>query len=193
MKLLLETFMIRLLVVGLFLVPHVSLADGPGAPPEPADMRPIFNGNDLTGWDGDPRLWSVRDGAIRGETTEQNPATGNTFIIWQGGKTRDFDLRLSFRANATNNSGIQYRSKHIRDGNPPNSWVVRGYQHEIRNELRLPDVAGFIYDEGASGVAFALSAKRPYGCPMEKKSSATRSSTRRASRSYSGSTIGIRW
>jgi hypothetical protein len=111
-------------------------------------MKSLFNGKDLAGWDGDPRLWSVKDGAIRGETTEENPANGNTFIIWQDGTVKDFDLRLSFRCNATNNSGIQYRSKHITDGNVRNKWVVRGYQHEIRNETKLPSVAGFIYDEG---------------------------------------------
>ena len=29
-----------------------------------------------------------------------------------------------------------------------NKWVVRGYRHELRNELTLPNVSGFIYDEG---------------------------------------------
>ncbi len=124
-------------------------ADGPSvAPPESEDMRSIFNGKDLTGWDGDPRLWSVKDGAIRGETTAENRANGNTFIIWKDGVTKDFELRLSFRCNATNNSGIQYRSKHITKGRVRNKWVVRGYQHEIRNQIKLPSVAGFIYDEG---------------------------------------------
>lgn len=118
------------------------------APPEPTDMRSIFNGRDLTGWDGDPRLWSVKDGTLRGETTPENPAKGNTFIIWQEGEIKDFELRLSFRCNATNNSGIQYRSRHITDGKSRNNWVVRGYQHEIRNQDQLPNVAGFIYDEG---------------------------------------------
>ncbi len=118
------------------------------APPEPADMKAIFNGKDLTGWDGDPKIWSVRDGAIRGETTADNPAKGNTFIIWKDGVLKDFDLRLSFRCTATNNSGIQYRSKHITDDKVRNRWVVRGYQHEIRNENTLPSVPGFIYDEG---------------------------------------------
>jgi hypothetical protein len=127
----------------------VGAADGPQvAPSEPDNMRSIFNGKDLTGWDGDPRLWSVKDGAIRGETTAENKANGNTFIIWKDGTTTDFELRLSFRCNATNNSGIQYRSKHITDGNVRNEWVVRGYQHEIRNQNKLPSVAGFIYDEG---------------------------------------------
>ena len=67
-------------------------------------MQPLFNGKDLSGWDGDPRLWSVKDGAIHGETTAENKAKGNTFIIWKGGTLKDFDLRLSFRCNATNNS-----------------------------------------------------------------------------------------
>lgn len=124
------------------------LAADETAPPEPAGMRLIFNGRDLDGWNGDPRLWSVRDGAIRGETTEENKALGNTFILWKEGKTKDFDLRLSFRSSASNNSGIQYRSKHISEGKVNNAWVVRGYQHEIRNELKLPSVSGFIYDEG---------------------------------------------
>lgn len=118
------------------------------APEESGDMKSLFNGTDLTGWDGDPRLWSVKDGVIHGETTEQNPATGNTFVIWKDGVTKDFELRLSFRSNATNNSGIQYRSKHITNETARNKWVVRGYQHEIRNENMLPNVSGFIYDEG---------------------------------------------
>ena len=116
------------------------------APPE-SGLKPIFDGQTLKGWNGDPRLWTVRDGAIRGETTPENKTNGNTFIIWEGGKLKDFELRLSFRCNATNNSGIQYRSKHITD-KARNKWVVRGYQHEIRNQNKLPSVSGFIYDEG---------------------------------------------
>ena len=54
------------------------------APPEPDNMKVLFNGKDLEGWDGDSRLWSVRDGVIHGETTAENKAKGNTFLIWQG-------------------------------------------------------------------------------------------------------------
>ncbi len=143
--------MIRHLVLLTALLVPVGVlgADAPvTAPPEAAGMQSLFNGKDLTGWDGDPRLWSVKDDVIRGETTEANPAKGNTFLIWKEGRTKDFELRLSFRCNATNNSGIQYRSKHITDGKVGNQWVVRGYQHELRNEMQLPNVAGFIYDEG---------------------------------------------
>lgn len=123
-------------------------ASAQDAPPEPEGMQTIFNGQDLTGWSGDRRLWSVKDGVLRGETTAEQKANGNTFLIWQDGETKDFELRLAFRCNAANNSGIQYRSKHITEGNPRNEWVVRGYQHEIRNENKLPNVPGFIYEEG---------------------------------------------
>jgi hypothetical protein len=146
-----ENMMIRYLTLAALVsfAFHASAADDPlVAPPESEDMRSLFNGKDLTGWDGDPRLWSVADGVIRGETTAENPANGNTFLIWKDGVTKDFELRLSFRCSATNNSGIQYRSKHITEGRVRNAWVVRGYQHEIRNENKLPSVAGFIYDEG---------------------------------------------
>lgn len=116
--------------------------------PKAEGLKPIFDGKTLDGWSGDPNLWKVKDGVIRGETTADIKAKGNTFIIWQGGKLKDFELRVSFRCNATNNSGIQYRSKHITDGKVRNKWVVKGYQHEIRNENKLPSVSGFIYDEG---------------------------------------------
>ena len=124
------------------------------APAEPAGMIALFNGKDLTGWDGDPRLWSVKDGAIRGQTTPESPAKSNTFLILKDRNFADFELRFTFRCNAANNSGVQYRSQHVTPdsspdakGKPANAWVVRGYQHEIRNENKLPNVAGFVFDE----------------------------------------------
>jgi hypothetical protein len=126
--------------------------DGPTAT---TDSRVIFNGKDLTGWDGDPRLWSVKDGVIHGETTAENAAKGNTFLIWKDGTTKDFELRLLYRCNAANNSGIQYRSKHFTE-KVQNNWVVKGYQHELRNEMKLPNVSGFIYDEGGKRARICL-------------------------------------
>ncbi|HWB00133.1 MAG TPA: DUF1080 domain-containing protein [Pirellulales bacterium] len=148
--------------LALILASGIALADDPSStvPAESGEMRVIFNGTDLTGWDGDPRLWSVKDGVLHGETTPDNPAKGNTFIIWKDGRLKDFDLRLSFRCNATNNSGIQYRSKHITEGEVKNAWVVRGYQHELRNEQKLPNVAGFIYDEGGKRGRLCLVGER---------------------------------
>lgn len=108
--------------------------------------KPLFDGKTLDGWDGDPKLWSVKDGVIHGQTTKENPANGNTFLIWKGGELKDFELHVTFRCSRENNSGIQYRSERVKEG-VKNDWVVKGYQHEIRNNDAFPNVAGFIYGE----------------------------------------------
>lgn len=133
-----------------FVVAPCVVADDAKSAPAETGMTSLFNGKDLSGWDGDTRLWKVENGVIHGETTAEVPAKGNTFLICQDTRTKDFDLRLSFRCSAANNSGIQYRSKHITSDKARNKWVVQGYQHEIRNENTLPNVSGFIYDEGGS-------------------------------------------
>jgi hypothetical protein len=106
----------------------------------------MFNGKDLTGWDGNPKLWSVKDGAITGQTTAQNPAPGNTFLIWTNGKPGDFELRCSFKLvpgddKGFANSGIQYRSRVTDAAN----WVVWGYQADMEAG---PDYTGILYEEG---------------------------------------------
>ena len=47
-------------------------------------MKPLFT-KDLEGWEGNPKLWSFKDGIVKGETTKENPTKGNTFLIWKGG------------------------------------------------------------------------------------------------------------
>jgi hypothetical protein len=56
--------------------------------------------------------WRVENGEIVGETTPQNVAKTNSFLIWRGGTVRDFELKVEFRMNGTN-SGIQYRSTEL--------------------------------------------------------------------------------
>ncbi len=116
----------------------------PTAPAEPAGMKAIFDGKSLDGWEGDPRLWSIADGVIRGETKPDAQTQGNTFLVWKGGELKDFDLRLSFR-NEKGNSGVQYRSKLLpaKEG-AQNQWVVSGYQAEVEN---TPGKVGFLYHE----------------------------------------------
>jgi hypothetical protein len=101
------------------------------------EFRSLFNGRDLTGWDGNPRMWSVKDGVIRGRTTISTLAIANTFLIWKGGVLRDFELKVKFRIQS-GNSGIQYRSKALAN------WSVAGYQAEIEN---TPGKVGFLYEE----------------------------------------------
>src|SRR5690349_18862207 len=97
-----------------------------------ATFKKIFNGKDLTGWSGNPELWSVDGDTIVGKTTAEKPIKGNTFLIWTNGTTEDFELRVSFKIEANNdkgfaNSGIQYRSKVFDEKN----WVVGGYQADM--------------------------------------------------------------
>lgn len=144
-----------LTAVALALLTSVALAAekavAPAAPAEPRRMVKLFNGKDLRGWVGDPRLWSVKDGVIRAESTPENPCKSNTFLQYVGDEKKpvefkDFELRLSFRIDH-GNAGVQYRSKHLVD-HKDNKWVVSGYQAEVANS---PTAAGFLYHEKGRG------------------------------------------
>lgn len=129
------------LSTGLGLALALSLATTARAADEPG-FKPIFNGQNLEGWDGDAKFWSVQDGAITGRTTPENPTNGNTFILWRQGEVDDFELRLSYRL-VGGNSGIQYRSADL--GN----HVVGGYQ----GDFEAGDTySGILYDERGRGI-----------------------------------------
>src|SRR6059036_936900 len=70
-----------------------------------AGFKSLFNGKDLSGWEGDPKFWSVKEGTITGQTTPENPLKQNTFLIWKGGTVEDFELRFSYRI-VGGNSGV---------------------------------------------------------------------------------------
>ncbi|HKW97575.1 MAG TPA: DUF1080 domain-containing protein [Bryobacteraceae bacterium] len=106
-------------------------------------FRQIFDGKTLTGWDGDPKLWRVENGAIVGETTAQTMPKQNSFLIWRGGSPADFELKLQYRLGAVN-SGIQYRSIEL----PNIRWAMKGYQADIDAEDRF---TGQIYEERGRG------------------------------------------
>ncbi|RPJ87397.1 MAG: DUF1080 domain-containing protein [Acidobacteria bacterium] len=109
----------------------------------------LFNGKDLSGWEGDSRLWSVKDGAIVGETSSENPIKENTFLIWTGGTVKDFELRVRFRLR-NHNSGIQYRSRDLglAEGQR-NNWMVGGYQADMDSANRY---TGMLYEERGRGI-----------------------------------------
>lgn len=92
----------------------------------------LFNGRDLTGWDGELRFWSVKQGVIVAEVNPGISVKNHSYLIWQDGKVRDFELRLDIRS-TVGNSGIDYRADHVpedRNGQPL-KWTIRGYQHDI--------------------------------------------------------------
>lgn len=119
-------------------------AESPSAGEE--GFQAIFDGHSLDGWDGDPKFWRVEDGAIVGQTTAENPARGNTFLIWRGGQPADFELKLEYKL-TNHNSGVQYRSWE----EPENwgKWVIGGYQADIDQSGRY---SGICYGERFRGI-----------------------------------------
>jgi hypothetical protein len=91
------------------------------------DFRTIFDGKSLEGWKAlDMSYWSVRDGAITGQSTPEHPCKSNQFMVWQGGEVADFELKLKFRVTGNGgNSGVQFRSVIRPDG------LAVGYQADI--------------------------------------------------------------
>src|SRR6478672_3830833 len=105
-----------------------------------AQDRQLFNGKDLTGWDGNPESWSIQDGCITGVTTNEKPLPYNQFLIWRGGTVKNFELSAKVKQSG-NNSGLQYRSKELKDVGP---WSIGGYQCDIHPEARNN---AMLYDE----------------------------------------------
>lgn len=115
------------------------------------DFVSLFNGKDLTGWDGDPALWKVENGAIIGTCSGPESPTHNTFLIWRGDARRsetlkDFELRVKVRVTGDNNSGVQYRSRPLPEVGP---WAIAGYQCDIHPAL---EHTGMTYEEKGRGI-----------------------------------------
>ena len=107
-------------------------------------FQPIFDGKTLNGWQGDPNVWRVEDGAITGETTKERPIKHNTFLIWRKGEVDNFEIRFDYRfASEKGNSGLQYRSWELPE------FVVHGYQADFETGKSF---SGILYGEGFRGI-----------------------------------------
>jgi hypothetical protein len=115
-----------------------------------AEDKQLFNGKDLTGWAG-LDFWSVKDGAIVGQTTKEHPTKGNTFLVYKD-EVADFELTFKYRITDVNgksdgfgNSGVQYRSK-LTDAK---GFVVSGYQGDFECGKTY---SGILYEEKGRGI-----------------------------------------
>ena len=124
------------LLLSSFTVLHSSFAQN--------GFTPLFNGKDLTGWDGNPELWRVENGEIVGHTTGAEQLAYNQFLIWRGEKVKNFELKAKIRQTG-NNTGIQYRSSE----HPGQKWSICGYQCDIHPNV--PYLA-MMYEEGGRGI-----------------------------------------
>jgi len=70
----------------------------------------LFDGMSLKGWDGNPAIWRVENGAIVGESTVERPS-GNSYLAYRDVVARDFTLKLEIKTEGSGGTGIQYRSR----------------------------------------------------------------------------------
>jgi hypothetical protein len=96
----------------------------------------LFDGKDLKGWDGDPSVWSVKNGEIVGISTTADPK--HSYLVYRRLEAKDFDLKVEIRDTEGGGSGIQYRSKTglpwYGRGKPPVSnmnWWMTGPQADF--------------------------------------------------------------
>lgn len=109
-----------------------------------AGFTRLFNGLDLTGWEGKPGAWKVEDGALSAESTPENPCVAAHYLVWRGGEPSDFELIADFRLSGEGNSGIQLRSRAL-----PN-WDTSGYQADMSGDGGL---VGFVYEHSRGLIA----------------------------------------
>jgi hypothetical protein len=119
---------------------ELSPGDTPGSAELPEGFRAIFNGRDLTGWEGSPRYWSVKDGCLTGKA--DGTLKFNRFITWRGGPVKNFELRVKVKVSPGGNSGLQYRGTERPD---LGESVVTGYQCDV--VANRPDYNGMLYEE----------------------------------------------
>lgn len=111
----------------------------------------LFDGRTLTGWEGDLKWWTVRDGVIAGgSTTEKIP---RNFFLATTRSFQNFDLRLKIKLTGDPkggliNSGVQIRSLRV-----PTSTEMSGYQVDAGARYW-----GTLYDESRRNKGIAVSA-----------------------------------
>jgi putative membrane-bound dehydrogenase-like protein len=109
----------------------------------PDNAKDFFNGKDLTGWDGDAKLWSVENGAIVGKS----PGLKRNAFLKSQMLAADFRLTLKVKLTPNKeNSGIQFRSEPLADGE------MRGPQADIGAGWW-----GKLYEENGRGLLWARS------------------------------------
>lgn len=93
---------------------------------EDPQFVPLFDGLTLSGWEGDPTVFRVEDGALVGGSLKKPIGRGNDFLCTQKA-FRDFELRLQFKlVGESPNGGVNLRSKRN-----PDDGVASGYQADL--------------------------------------------------------------
>ena len=133
------------LITGAVLATGVALSTRAWAADREGAFISMFNGKDLTGWEGKPGWWRVEDGAITSESTKEKPCPAAHYLMWRGGKPGDFEMRAEFRLfGEAANSGIQFRSREVPE------WDTSGYQADMEAGDQW---TGCLFEHTRGGVA----------------------------------------
>lgn len=108
---------------------------------ETADWQDLFNGRDLTGWQGDSRRWEIRNEVLAATT-----ASGPVEYLMTDEEYADFELRLEFRLLNQGNSGVQFRSTRSADGKAVGHQAEIGYSQS--SGAVGASITGDIYGQG---------------------------------------------
>ena len=130
---------------GVFPRPGPGGGRGAAQPDDNTGFTAIFDGKSLEGWDGDPKFWRAENSEIIGESTAEKRVEQNTFLVWRGGITKDFEFKVDFKISDGSNSGVQYRSTVLSD---VGKWVMKGYQADMDGANQF---TGMIYEERGRG------------------------------------------
>lgn len=120
-------------------------------------FTPIFDGKSLDGWEGNTKVFRVKDGAIVGGTLDA-PLAHNEFL----GSTKEygnFELRLKFKLVGKGaNAGVQIRTRRI-----PNHHEVSGYQADLGDGWW-----GSLYDESRRNKVLAKADEAALGKVLKR-------------------------
>ncbi|MBT5019373.1 MAG: DUF1080 domain-containing protein, partial [Planctomicrobium sp.] len=121
-------------------VPHPVASAAIGARVDSEGFTQVFDGKSLRQWAGDPKYWSVEDGALTGVT--DGSLKMNRFITLKQSTIRNFDLRVKVKVTPGGNSGIQYRGTSRPDLGLD---IVTGYQCDV--VANTSKYNGMLYEE----------------------------------------------
>ena len=111
-------------------------------------FKSIFNGKDLTGWKGDPNLWSVENGCIVGQTndTDKKITQNQALYYAEDMEIGDFAITFDYKISNWGNSGLYYRGWFLEG---PEKFRMGGYQGDFDGSATY---SGIMYGEALRGI-----------------------------------------
>ncbi|MCL4216896.1 MAG: DUF1080 domain-containing protein, partial [Candidatus Hydrogenedentes bacterium] len=83
---------------GMMLCLGLCVVSGTTTEQDEPGFKEIFDGATLAGWSAaDMSFWSIEDGAITAKITPEHPTERNHYLVYEGGKLGDFELKLLHR------------------------------------------------------------------------------------------------